>query len=211
MKSYIVLLIVLIFSLVGCKKPLKKAITEDEYGKVVYYMDQDSLIQGVFVRMDEKGDTTEISNYLDDKLHGTRLIFTDGKLEIKEHYVKDELNGPYTTFYQSGQVNVNTVYEMGVMNQKIYKYYENGVLAEEVQMRNNEENGPFKEFFPSGKLHWKGNYINGDNEDGLLLEYDEEGKLIQKLMCGLYHEERICQTIWDLERGDIPLKLEFDD
>lgn len=209
MKLYLSFLTVLI--LLGCKNPLKQIIIEDEYGKVIYFMDQDSLIQGVFVRMNEQGDTIEISNYMDDKLHGTRTIYSDGTLEVEEQYVQGLLNGPYATFYKSGQVNVKTIYEKGVMNQKIYKYYETGVLAEEVQMKDNEENGPFIEYYPSGKIHWKGSYINGDNEDGLIKEYNEEGELIQKLMCGLYHEKRICQTIWDKERGDVPLKLPFDD
>lgn len=211
MKLQWIIVCIILTGFFACKKPLRKTIIEDEYGKVVCFMDQDSLMQGLFVRMNSNGDTTEIAHYVNDKLEGERRIFTNGFLEIREQYVQDVLEGSYETYYNNGQINIKTVYQNGVMNDKIYKYFENGVLAEVVQMKDNEENGPFVEYYPSGKLHWEGNYINGDNEDGILKKYSEDGELIEKLMCGLYHENRICQTIWDKERGDVPLKLPFDE
>ena len=45
-----------------------------------------------------------------------------------------------------------------------YKYDERGFLIEEVTFSKNKENGPFKEFFPSGQLSVSGNYKNGNTE-----------------------------------------------
>ena len=56
----------------------------------------------------------------------------------------------------------------------------------------NKENGPFKEFFPSGQLSVSGNYKDGNTEDGPLLFYNEEGKLVKKMICS----GGICRTQW---------------
>ncbi|HHS96015.1 MAG TPA: hypothetical protein ENJ45_05440, partial [Phaeodactylibacter sp.] len=45
-------------------------------------------------------------------------------------------------------------------------YYESGALKEKVEFVDNEENGPFIEFYENGKLKAEGTYRNGDNEHG---------------------------------------------
>ena len=67
-------------------------------------------------------------------------------------------------------------------------------------MKDNNENGPFKEYYPNGNIHWEGNYLNGDNEFGILNEYNEQGELIKKMDCD---SMAVCKTIWTKENGDI--------
>lgn len=63
---------------------------------------------------------------------------------------------------------------------------------EEVMFADNEENGPFTEYHKNGSLKAEGNYLNGDNEHGLLKLYNEEGELVRKMQC----DSGICQTTW---------------
>ena len=60
-------------------------------------------------------------------------------------------------------------------------------------MSNNEENGPFSEYFENGQIQWKGTYRNGDNEYGILYEYDSLGTPIKIMKCDT---QAICRTIW---------------
>ena len=67
-----------------------------------------------------------------------------------------------------------------------------GEIGGRITFSKNKENGPFKEFFPSGQLSVSGNYKNGNTEDGPLLFYNEEGKLVKKMICS----GGICRTQW---------------
>jgi antitoxin component YwqK of YwqJK toxin-antitoxin module len=82
---------------------------------------------------------------------------------------------------------------------------------EEVTFINNMENGPFKEYYKNGQIKWEGNYKDGDNEYGLIQEFNEQGQLIKKMNCGRYKGEYICQTIWTMDEGDKKLTLPYDE
>ena len=73
---------------------------------------------------------------------------------------------------------------------------------ERVTFEGNEENGPFEEYHQNGQIQWKGTYLKGENEYGLLEEFDEIGEPIKRMMCD---EMAICKTIWTKENGDITL------
>lgn len=64
-----------------------------------------------------------------------------------------------------------------------YGYYENGILKERVTIKDGFENGDFEEYYPSGAVHWRGQYIDGPNEQDTLYEYAEDGALLKKMMC----------------------------
>ena len=74
-------------------------------------------------------------------------------------------------------------------------YYDNGALKEEVIFVNNQENGPFIEYYPNGKLKAEGTYLEGDYEQGELKLYNESGELIRRMNC----EKGVCKTVWKAE------------
>ena len=78
------------------------------------------------------------------------------------------------------------------MTGKWKKYYESGALFEEVTFSDNKENGPFIEYYENGNLKAEGEYLEGDNEHGLLSLYNEKGELERKMEC----QKGICKTIW---------------
>ena len=143
----------------------------------------------------------EEANYQNDKLNGKRTLFhTNGSIEIEEQYVNNVMVGPYKAYYHTGVLSQEANYKEGMMQGLLKTYYNSGELKEEVTMVDNQENGPFKEYFKNGKIKWKGQFLNGDNEFGLLEEFNEEGELIKKLLCDSLAR---CSTIWTLENGEI--------
>lgn len=199
---YYYLLITLHF--VSCSNGLKKVenINEATGMKEVYYIDQDSMIQGEKLLYVNEGKVLlEKSEYVDGVLDGIREIyFENGNAEIKETYKQGLLTDTLYVYYSNGEVKLKTPYVNGVLNGTVLQYYESGMLKEEVTYIDNQENGAFTEYHENGQVKWRGEYLNGDNEFGLLQEYNEDGQLIKKMSCDSL---AICRTIWTVEKGDI--------
>ena len=118
-------------------------------------------------------------------------------------YDHDMIVGPYKTYFEDGTLSQEATYVNGMMQGDLKTYYKSGKIKEVVTMRDNEENGPFQEYYESGKIKWEGQFLNGDNEFGLLKNYNETGELVKKMMCDSL---AVCTTIWTLEKGDIDFK-----
>lgn len=166
----------------------KYQVNENEEKNGTY----ESYIDGVLV---------EKSLYKNGKLNGKRTLFhKNGQIEIDENYIDDQLTGTYKSYYEDGTLSQEANYIDGKMEGVLKTYFNSGTLKEEVMMVDNNENGPFKEFHENGKLSWEGTYLNGDNEFGLIQEYNDQGALIKKMMCDSMAR---CTTIWTIETGDI--------
>lgn len=164
-----------------------------------YTITPDSVKNGVYTRYSNDGILREESNYVEGKLNGERKIFyPSGSLEIRENYSNNKLNGSYTVYHKNGNPLLESSYSENILAGIVKKFYESGAIMEEVQFENNEENGPFVEYYENGNKKWEGTYLNGDNEFGLLLKYDEEGVLVRKMMCDSI---AICRTFWEIEES----------
>ncbi len=161
-------------------------ITKAENGK--------HLRHGPYVLYDSTGKILlEEAQYAQGQYHGLRKIYyPTGELQIEETYQNGLFEGPYRTYYKNGKVELEGQYINNAMSGAWKRYYPSGQLMEVVQFENNEENGPFIEYYENGALKAKGNYLEGDKEDGLLLLYDSTGSLIRKMNC----KKGICKTFW---------------
>lgn len=203
--------IVMISSLVSCNDIQE---IKDEKGNVLetFTNNKDNEKEGIYKRFNSEGDLLETANYIAGKLEGKRsFYYNTGQIELVEYYSGDIIDGECVGYYKNGQIKLMNIYHNGVMNSMIKKYSENGVLLEIVQMKDNEENGPFKEYYENGQIKWEGEYIKGDNEIGLIQNYNENGELVKKLKCDTMTTRTnefisICRTIWTVDRGDIELK-----
>lgn len=158
--------------------------------------------QGAYTSYYPGGQVFEESFYENDTLHGERkLYYESGALQSVEHLDHGQFAGAYRKYYENGQLSTEGQYLDNEMSGLWKRWYDTGELKEEITFAHNEENGPFKEYFKNGKLKTEGTYLKGENEEGVLIKYDETGELIEKMYCEL----GICMTIWDSERGDIPL------
>lgn len=149
--------------------------------------------QGTYISYYESGKKFEEANYKNNVLDGQRTMFYEnGKPQIIENYKDGEFEGLYQSFYENGQLQLEGKYVNNAMNGEWKGYYKDGQLKEIVQFKDNEENGPFVEYHKNGKIKTEGQYLNGDNENGLLKIYDEQGVLVKKMDCKLGK----CKTIW---------------
>lgn len=159
--------------------------------------DSDGLREGVFTKTTAKGVKLEDAEYHQGKLNGARVLYyPNGDTLIVETYRDDEFEGPYKSFYPSGKLKLACLYENNQIEGKWLQYYESGQLKEEVLFQANLENGPFKEYHPNGKLSVEGSYKDGDNEQGPLKFYDENGLHYKTMECNM----GICRTTWTLEK-----------
>ncbi len=196
-----VLTCLLIYS---CKhNPYTTVEIKGENGNIIhrYQFVGDSMKDGLSQHFHENGAVSITEEYNIGVLQGKRThTRADGSIEIEERYVDGLMEGEYKVYHANGKLKVISQYTGGELTGILKSFDESGIIKEEVNFKNNEENGPFKEFHENGTIRWKGSYLNGDNEFGLLEEYDESGKLIKKMMCDSL---ALCKTIWTLTEGVI--------
>ncbi len=208
MKSLIPIAI-LSLVILSCESPqVVVNTTGDGIKTEEYIVNNEGQKHGEYKRFFSDGSLEEVAHYQMDKLSGKRTIYhNNGKPEIEEHYIDDVIHGEYTVFYKNGKPEISGSYTDGIMQGLLTRYYETGEIMEEVTMENNQEHGPFKEYYANGKVQWEGNYMRGENEVGLLKQYNEQGDLIKKMLCDSLS---VCQTIWTKELGDITPKKIFN-
>ena len=186
----------------------KKVVVKDPNGyfREEYIVKNDSIKDGVYLKFLPNGVLWDSCFYKNDTLQGERKLFTDkGILEIKENYKDGALQGKYIVYYPNGKIKLLQYFRNNVMTDTSYAYYENGALKEKVTIKNNLENGPFTEYYQNGQIHWKGTYLDGDNEQDTLYEFSEQGEMIKKMFC----KKGVCFTIWTKEKGKIKPDMEF--
>jgi len=176
---------------------------KDDQGNVVetFQILPDSTKNGPYTAYYASGQLKQKATYENGIMVGENIFYhLNGQPEIKETYKNGVLDGQYYSYFENGQIEISAPYQNGNMNGTLKSYYENGTIKEVVEIVDGNENGPFKEYYENGKIHWEGQFLNGDNEFGLLKEFDENGSLIKKMMCD---SQAVCRTIWTMKDGDI--------
>lgn len=202
MKSFVYTLIIGLFAF-SCSQTNRAIEIKNEQGVVIesYKIDTDSLKQGESRSYDDEGKIFDVSNFVNGKLSGKRTIYyKSGTIDTEENYDNGVLNGNYTQYYENGNVMQRGSYNHGVLEGVVITNFENGTKKETVTFKNNIEEGPFVEYHDNGKKQWEGTYRNGDNEYGLLTEYDTLENIIKKMDCDSLG---MCRTVWTKEEGDI--------
>lgn len=190
---YFILVATIIVS--SCGQAVVQRSETDEYFTEQYTLrKKDEVKHGPYQKFTLDGALVEEGEYVNGQINGERKKYSEGKL-VSIETIKDGLfHGPYQSFYPEGGPNSSGTYENDQMVGIWKRYYRNGQLLEEVTFENNLENGPFKEYYDNGNIKAEGTYKNGDQEDGELLLYNEQGQLIRKMNC----VEGICRTTWEL-------------
>ena len=204
MKKTLLHTFLLVIILASCKDNTVTIKYPSGQVEEVYETKGEDLKHGKYTAYHENGTVREECTYVEGKLEGERTIFNkEGKIEIKEIYKDNILNGPYTTYHANGKVKLEGEYVDNVLKGIVKGYYPSGSLKEEVTFENSREDGPFKEYHENGKIKWEGTYRMGNNEFGLLQKYNEEGVLIQKMMCD---DKAICTTTWTIDGSHLKNK-----
>ena len=195
MKNFLVysLCLFILMTLISCEQKTKTTYPDGSIYEE-YTTNDEGAKEGEYKRYYENGSIAEISVYKNDILNGKRkFFFANGNLEQEEDWINNKLTGKKVVYYDTGEKYVEAEYDSSMIVGVFKKFYKNGQVQEEVTFEKDLENGPFTEYYESGAIKWKGQYLNGDNEFGIIENYDEQGSLIKKLECD---SMKICKTIW---------------
>ena len=161
----------------GRGKRYKTIVIDDKY--------EDTYTTGNFERGHLEGKATEY--YMDGKVaskmfyeRGRRQgkgvrYFPSGKIFQKGEWKRDRMHGKCVEYYSSGKIKKEGVFEDGRLVKGRYCEY-NGYCYVGTFDRNNDKNGPFKVYYPSGKLLEIATYKR-DREDGPVKIFHENGKV----------------------------------
>lgn len=179
--------------------------TLDESGRVIERFFQDKRTgkrEGKYEAFYPNGNLKEVCFYHNDTLQGQRkLFYENGQLQILENYVNGAFEGLYQMYFQNGQLSNEGIYHQNEMTGIWKRWYETGELREEVTFKHNLENGPYTFYHKNGQDSIKGHFIQGDNDHGEVLKFDESGKLYEKMYCYW----GVCATTWSAEKGHIQI------
>lgn len=181
--------------LLSCGQKKVEERYDDGLLKAEYYVDGEGLYHGSYKQYYPSGQLREEARFEKNLLSGTRILYyPSGKIEIEERYNPPGImEGLYRTYYEDGTLKLEKQYAKNQISGILKVFYPSGKIKEVVTMSENEENGPFTEYYENGAIHWKGTYLKGDNEFGKLEEFDSLGNLIKVMQCD---SMAICRTQW---------------
>lgn len=183
------LLILGFFILCSCQKTKKVVQYYDEEKKnkqYEYYVlkEDTNSLHGKYIMFFENGAIQEKAKFKNNQVVGKRILYyPNGRIKIMESHKEGIFEGKYISYFESGNTKEEGMYINNEMS-GIWKFYYDQnppQVKEEVTFENNMENGPFREYHKNGKLAAEGSYFQ-ELEHGETKVYDEEGKLIKKIM-----------------------------
>ncbi|WP_242083243.1 energy transducer TonB [Aestuariivivens sediminis] len=119
--------------------------------------------------------------------------YDNGNIKVSGHYENGKRTGEWKNYFDNGQLSQVYSYTDGKVNKERKSFFKNGVLKFEIKRVNNVfisthyynsgnvlsvqllENGPYKEFYESGKLKIKANYRDRELF-GIWTSYFETGE-----------------------------------
>lgn len=205
--AYLLILSCLLASC-GDGSKLERVEVTDDYGYTEKYtrLPDTYAKDGPYTKLGPNGLVFETANFVNDTLDGPRVIYYEsGDTNIIEQYQMGKFQGLYRTYYEEGGLLQEGQYEDNVMVGDWVKYYSSGQLMERVAIKDNLENGPFVEYYGNGNKKAEGAYLEGDDEHGELKLYNENGELIEILMC----DRGRCEATWKADSG-LPPPIDED-
>ncbi|GIV31338.1 MAG: hypothetical protein KatS3mg029_0689 [Saprospiraceae bacterium] len=193
-----------VLTLAACSN-LETVETRDDLGRLTerFTVNKETgAREGKYQAFYPDGALKEEAWYRNGSLHGVRKRFYEnGNLDFLETYVNGHFEGLYQKYYPNGQLANEGQYIADEMTGTWRRWYESGELMEEVHFEHNLENGPYRFYHKNGQISTEGTFIQGDNDHGELLLYDEQGRLIEKMYCYW----GVCATTWRADKGELAI------
>lgn len=115
---------------------------------------------GVYHKFYDDGKMLEEAHYIDGKLNGKRTLFhPNGKIMQTEHYTANKYDGAFAIYNEDGSLLQEGTYKDNMMNGVLKNYFKSpkNRVKEEITMRENRVDGPYKEYYSNGNLYASGN------------------------------------------------------
>ncbi len=103
-------------------------------------------------------------------------FYPSGKLYEEAMYESDTLNGPRKLYYESGQLEILENYQNGAFVGDYQKWFESGQLQLEGHYDDNKASGEWKRYYDNGQL-MEVVLLKDNEERGPFTEYHRNGKL----------------------------------
>lgn len=101
-----------------------------------------------------------------------KSYYPDGSTQSEISYVNDILDGSAVWYYPNGQLKSEKNFSKGVLDGWVKEYYESGLLKEEYFVKNGMKDGTNRVFYENGTLKALSNYVNGNQTQLQLFDYD---------------------------------------
>jgi hypothetical protein len=106
-----------------------------------------------------------------------KIYHDNGELKEEFETLNGDRHGYYKLYHDNGQLMAILHYENDIQADGIVESLdENGTLIRSVLIKNENYNGPFKEYYSSGKIKREGEYKD-DEIIGIPIEYYEDGRI----------------------------------
>ncbi|MCX7861869.1 MAG: hypothetical protein N2449_02610 [Bacteroidales bacterium] len=157
------------------------------------------MLDSIWIFYNEKGDTSQIINYKNDKKNGYLITYEwkydsikgkNGGIISKELYIDDKKQG-ISYYYKNGKIQREVYYKDGKKDGIAKEYDENGNIITIIEYRNDFiisrefinrkdskglKQGVWKTFYPNNKVAKEVIYKN-DTIVGYYKEYEQDGKI----------------------------------
>ncbi len=117
----------------------------------------------------------EESLYDKNRLTVVRQFYINGHVKSEKHYMEDKIHGPYIIYTEHGTIKEEGYFENDSLNGSYKLYCANGSLTEEREYDNGILNGTYK-IYEQGKLKIEYNYMRGIRLASYKT-FDESGKM----------------------------------
>lgn len=170
---------------------------------------RDDKPAGTMYRYFETGSVKAILRY-DDKgeYARARLFYEDGQLAAEGVFynaLKDSTWSYYS--YYNRSLTAKESYRKGLRHGMMLSYYNNGIISETLEWKNNRKDGVWEQYYPTGILKIKGFYVNHKLEGDFLVN-DEKGNPHLK---GFYvNDQRHGKWTFYREDGTVETEMEYD-
>lgn len=178
---------------------------------------RDLLLEGVWRFYDGNGRLASTITYMGDKKNGPVLKYdTTGMRVAEEFFVDDLREGVAKYYYANGALQKEIPFQAGKEEGRGYEYAQDGRIVALLQygaglLRKREDinridamglkQGPWKEFYPNGKVKWEGGFVDGEQQ-GIFKDYDAQGGLrdMTKFDNGVKDEQATQAQLLDIKR-----------
>lgn len=157
-------------------EPLKHAVRINPEKGIIYH-----YLGWAYFKLNDKSSALEVCETLkgiDPKEAEKLLNQINGKNgKSKEDAPKAETpDGPYKTYYESGQLKKEGVRKNGLLEGQSKEYYASGKLESEMFFKDGKPEGPAKFYYENGQLKVEGFFKDGKSE-GFFKYYYASGQL----------------------------------
>jgi len=152
MKKIILILIMFLLTLTSCgKERIEDKSKLEARDGIIYVIGETKPYTGTFIEKYENGDTREIINFKNGKVHGKHeRYYKNGQLAMIRFPKNGKNDGEFKNYYENGNLRTEDKYINGKNDGVSRMYYENGQLWRESKYKNGEKVAPTKWFDENG-------------------------------------------------------------